>query len=46
MVNRIENNIITSTNYVEKAVAETAEAVTSQRKARKVGFVTVMFESI
>lgn len=35
MVNRIENNIINSTNYVEKAVAETAEAVTSQNKARK-----------
>ncbi|KAI4873494.1 hypothetical protein NFI96_032578 [Prochilodus magdalenae] len=36
MVNRIENNIINSTNYVEKAVKETAEAVVSDRRSRKV----------
>ncbi|XP_023848636.1 syntaxin-4 [Salvelinus sp. IW2-2015] len=35
MVNRIEANIINSTNYVEKAVADTAKAVTYQNKARK-----------
>ncbi|KAL7869167.1 hypothetical protein AOLI_G00131550 [Acnodon oligacanthus] len=35
MVNRIENNIINSTNYVEKALAETADAVVSDRKSRK-----------
>ena len=37
MVNRIEANIINSTNYVEKAVADTAKAATYQNKARKVG---------
>lgn len=36
MVNRIENNIINSTNYVEKAVEDTAQAVVSHKKARKV----------
>ncbi|KAM9463162.1 syntaxin-4 isoform 1-T1 [Clarias gariepinus] len=35
MVNRIENNIINSTNYVEKAVKDTEAAVVSQKKARK-----------
>ncbi|XP_026993440.1 syntaxin-4 isoform X2 [Tachysurus fulvidraco] len=35
MVNRIENNILTSTNYVEKAVEDTAQAVVSHKKARK-----------
>ncbi|XP_026861802.1 syntaxin-4 [Electrophorus electricus] len=34
-VNRIENNIINSTNYIEKAVEETGAAVVSQKKARK-----------
>ncbi|XP_055746912.1 syntaxin-4-like [Salvelinus fontinalis] len=34
MVNRIEANIINSTNYVEKAVADTAKAVTYQNRAR------------
>lgn len=37
MVNRIEANIINSTNYVEKAVADTAKAATYQNQARKVG---------
>lgn len=36
MVDRIEANIVQSTNYVEKAVADTEQAVTNQRKARKV----------
>lgn len=36
MVNSIENNIINSSNYVEKAVQDTAAAVVSQKKARKV----------
>ncbi|XP_038831217.1 syntaxin-4-like [Salvelinus namaycush] len=35
MVNHIEANIINSTNYVEKAVADTAKAVTYQNRARK-----------
>ncbi|XP_041671143.1 syntaxin-4 [Cheilinus undulatus] len=35
MVNRIENNIKQSTNYVEKAVDNTQKAVTYQQKARK-----------
>ncbi|XP_029620088.1 syntaxin-4 isoform X1 [Salmo trutta] len=35
MVNRIEANIINSTNYVEKAVADTAKAATYQNQARK-----------
>ncbi|XP_029540222.1 syntaxin-4-like [Oncorhynchus nerka] len=35
MVNRIEANIINSTNYVEKAVVNTAKAATYQNKARK-----------
>ncbi|XP_024243242.1 syntaxin-4 [Oncorhynchus tshawytscha] len=35
MVNRIEANIINSTNYVEKAVVDTAKAATYQNKARK-----------
>ncbi|XP_048842750.1 syntaxin-4 [Brienomyrus brachyistius] len=35
MVDRIEANIVQSTNYVEKAVADTEQAVTNQRKARK-----------
>ncbi|XP_010864198.1 syntaxin-4 [Esox lucius] len=35
MVNRIEANIINSTNYVEKAVADTAKAATYHNKARK-----------
>nr|XP_046212307.1 syntaxin-4-like [Oncorhynchus gorbuscha] len=35
MVNRIEANIINSTNYVEKAVEDTAKAATYQNKARK-----------
>lgn len=37
MVNRIENNIMNSSNYVEKAVENTAAAVVSHNKARKVG---------
>lgn len=36
MVNRIEDNIINSSNYVEKAVDNTSAAVVSQKKARKV----------
>lgn len=36
MVDRIENNIVSSYNYVEKAVENTAAAVVSQKKARKV----------
>lgn len=36
MVDRIESNIINSTNYVEKAVEDTSAAVVSQKKARKV----------
>ncbi|KAJ7987555.1 hypothetical protein DPEC_G00327700 [Dallia pectoralis] len=35
MVNRIENNIINSTDYVQKAVADTAKAATYQNQARK-----------
>ncbi|XP_030256974.1 syntaxin-4 [Sparus aurata] len=35
MVNRIENNIKQSSNYVEKAKENTAAAVTYQKKARK-----------
>ncbi|XP_030629965.1 syntaxin-4 [Chanos chanos] len=35
MVDRIEANIISSSNYVEKAVADTGAAVVSQKKARK-----------
>ncbi|KAM4623420.1 syntaxin-4 [Polymixia lowei] len=35
MVNRIETNINQSTNYVEKAKADTEKAVTYQQKARK-----------
>ncbi|TNN03334.1 syntaxin-4 [Takifugu flavidus] len=35
MVNRIENNINQSTNYVEKAKENTEKAVTYQQKARK-----------
>uniref|UniRef100_A0A4W5JT30 Syntaxin 4 n=1 Tax=Hucho hucho TaxID=62062 RepID=A0A4W5JT30_9TELE len=37
MINRVEANIINSTNYVERAVADTAKAATYQNKARKVG---------
>lgn len=37
MVDRIENNIINSSNYVEKAVEDTGAAVVSRNKARKVG---------
>lgn len=37
MVNRVEDNIMNSTNYVEKAVKDTEAAVVSQKKARKVG---------
>lgn len=36
MVNRIENNINQSSNYVEKAKENTEKAVTYQQKARKV----------
>lgn len=36
MVNRIENNINQSTNYVKKAKDNTEKAVTYQQKARKV----------
>lgn len=36
MVNRIENNINQSSNYVEKAKENTEKAVTYQKKARKV----------
>lgn len=36
MVNSIENNIINSSNYVEKAVQDTAAAVVSHNQARKV----------
>ncbi|KAK3559619.1 hypothetical protein QTP86_013579 [Hemibagrus guttatus] len=35
MINRIENNIINSIDYVEKAVQDTSTAVVSQKKARK-----------
>ncbi|KAG5262598.1 hypothetical protein AALO_G00276800 [Alosa alosa] len=35
MVDRIENNILNSTNYIEKAVTDTEKAVVSQKKARK-----------
>ncbi|XP_066521228.1 syntaxin-4 [Hoplias malabaricus] len=35
MINRIENNIINSANYVENAVEQTAQAVVSDRKSRK-----------
>lgn len=35
MVNRIENNILSSTNYVDNAVKETEAAVNSQKKACK-----------
>ncbi|KAL4659858.1 syntaxin-4-like isoform X2 [Arapaima gigas] len=35
MVDRIEANIMHSSDYVEKAVAETGEAAINQRKARK-----------
>uniref|UniRef100_A0A4W5JT50 Syntaxin 4 n=1 Tax=Hucho hucho TaxID=62062 RepID=A0A4W5JT50_9TELE len=35
MINRVEANIINSTNYVERAVADTAKAATYQNKARK-----------
>ncbi|XP_047465662.1 syntaxin-4 [Mugil cephalus] len=35
MVDRIDNNIKQSTNYVQKAVKETQEAVKYQQKARK-----------
>ncbi|XP_018581877.1 syntaxin-4 isoform X2 [Scleropages formosus] len=35
MVDRIEANILHSSDYVEKAVAETGEAVVNQRKAYK-----------
>ncbi|XP_017339522.1 syntaxin-4 [Ictalurus punctatus] len=35
MVDRIENNIINSSNYVEKAVEDTGAAVVSRNKARK-----------
>lgn len=37
MVNRIENNINQSTDYVEKAKDNMEQAVTYQQKARKVG---------
>ncbi|XP_031417401.1 syntaxin-4 [Clupea harengus] len=36
MIDNIENNILNSTNYVEKAVTDTAKAVVSSSKARKV----------
>lgn len=36
MVNRIEANIMQSSDYVEKAKENTAKAVTYQQKARKV----------
>lgn len=36
MVNRIEENIKMSHNYVEKAVADTAAAVETSKKVRKV----------
>ncbi|XP_055771439.1 syntaxin-4-like [Salvelinus fontinalis] len=35
MVNRIEANVLNSTDYVQKAVVETKEAATYQNKARK-----------
>uniref|UniRef100_A0AAY4DEA4 t-SNARE coiled-coil homology domain-containing protein n=1 Tax=Denticeps clupeoides TaxID=299321 RepID=A0AAY4DEA4_9TELE len=35
MVDRIEHNILTANNYVEKAVTNTEAAVSSQQKARK-----------
>ena len=38
MVDRIENNIKQSSNYVEKAKENTEKAVTYQQKARKVRF--------
>uniref|UniRef100_A0AAZ3PSR5 t-SNARE coiled-coil homology domain-containing protein n=1 Tax=Oncorhynchus tshawytscha TaxID=74940 RepID=A0AAZ3PSR5_ONCTS len=37
MVNRIEANVLNSTDYVQKAVVETEKAATYQNKARKVG---------
>lgn len=47
MVNRIEHNINQSSNYVEKAKENTQQAVTYQKKARKVqqiySFVSVSF---
>lgn len=36
MVDRVENNITQSTNYVEKAKENTEKAVTYQQRARKV----------
>ena len=42
MVNRIESNILQSSNYVEKAKTDVEQAVTYQKKARKVR-VTVIF---
>lgn len=36
MVDRIEESIKNSHNYVEKAVAETASAVETSKKVRKV----------
>ncbi|XP_038847186.1 syntaxin-1B-like isoform X2 [Salvelinus namaycush] len=35
MVNRIEANVLNSTDYVQKAVVETEKAATYQNKARK-----------
>ncbi|XP_066579345.1 syntaxin-4 isoform X2 [Amia ocellicauda] len=38
MVNRIETNILQSSNYVEKAAADTKVAVEYQQKSRKLNF--------
>ncbi len=42
MVDRIEENIKSSQNYVEKAVSETAAAVKTSKKVRKVSKFKVM----
>ncbi len=42
MVDRIEENIKSSHNYVEKAVADTAAAVQTSKKVRKVSKFKVM----
>lgn len=43
MVDRIEENIKRSHNYVEKAVAETAAAVETSKKVRKVSQWLILF---
>lgn len=39
MVDRIENNVFATQDYVEKAVTHTKQAVVYQTKARRVNFV-------